>query len=160
MAALEQEIGRLLRQRGMTLGVVESATGGLLSQLITDVAGSSDYFKGAIVAYSDGIKVSVVGVKAATIGKYGAVSPQVAEAMAAHCRERSGSDYALSVTGIAGPTGGTAQKPVGLTWFGLASPAGTHTERHVFAGDRRENRDWAARVAVDILRRRLTRAAE
>ena len=155
MAALEQEIGRLLRQRGMTLGVVESATGGLLSQLITDVAGSSDYFKGSIVAYSDGIKINVAGVKAVNIGKYGAVSPQVAEEMAGGGRRALGVDICLADSGIAGPGGATAEKPVGLFYIGLAHRSGALSRRYVFQGDRQRNRYQAAEAALAWLAEHL-----
>jgi PncC family amidohydrolase len=155
MAAIEQEIGRLLRHRGMTLGVVESATGGLLSQRITEVAGSSDYFKGSIVAYSDGIKVNVAGVKAETIGKYGAVSPQVAEEMAGAGRRALGVDICLADTGIAGPGGATSDKPVGLFYIGLAHRSGALSRRHIFQGDRQRNRFLAAEAAMAWLAEHL-----
>jgi len=155
MSDIEQEIGRLLRQRGMTLGVVESATGGLLSQLITDVAGSSDYFKGSIVAYSDGIKINVAGVKAANIGKYGAVSPQVAEEMAGGGRRALVVDICLADTGIAGPGGATADKPVGLFYIGLAHRSGALSRRYVFQGDRQRNRYQAAEAALAWLAEHL-----
>ncbi len=107
MASLEEKIGSLLRQRGLTLGVVESATGGLISHRLTNVPGSSDYYKGSVTAYSNEAKVKVVGVKAETIDQYGAVSSQVAEEMADGGRKVLGVDICLADTGIAGPSGAT-----------------------------------------------------
>src|SRR3990172_1974187 len=114
MTNLEQEVGNLLRQRGLTLGIVESATGGLISHRITNVPGSSDYYKGSITAYSHEVKARIVGVKADTINQYGAVSHQVAEEMAEGGRRVLASDICLADTGIAGPTGATPAKPVRL----------------------------------------------
>jgi PncC family amidohydrolase len=139
----------------MTLGVVESATGGLLSQRITEVAGSSDYFKGSIVAYSNGIKVNVAGVKPETIGKYGAVSPQVAEEMAGEGRRALGVDICLADSGIAGPGGATPEKVVGLFYIGLAHRSGALSRRHVFQGDRQRNRFLAAEAALSWLAEHL-----
>ncbi|GAI70417.1 unnamed protein product, partial [marine sediment metagenome] len=120
MADLEQEVGNLLRQKGLTLGIVESATGGLISHLITDIPGSSDYYKGSVTAYSNEVKIKVVGVKADTINKYGAVSYQVAEEMAQGGRKILATDICLADTGIAGPSGATPGKPVGLFYIGLS----------------------------------------
>src|SRR3990170_8721469 len=140
MASLEQDIGDLLRQKKLTLGVVESATGGLLSHLITNVPGSSDYYKGSVTAYSNETKIKLVGVKEATLNKYGAVSAQVAEEMARGGRKVLGVDICLSDTGVAGPGGATQGKPVGLFYIGLAHQGGTYSQKHNFHSDREQNK--------------------
>ena len=155
MASLEQEIGNLLRQKGLTLGAVESATGGLISHLITNVSGSSDYYKGSITAYSNEIKIKVVGVKADTINKYGAVSHQVAEEMAEGGRRVLASDICLADTGIAGPTGATPGKPVGLFYIGLSHRGGTYSQKHCFQGNREQNKHTAAEAALGWLKEYL-----
>ena len=156
MASLAQEIGNRLRQKGLSPGVVESASGVLISHLITNVPGSSDYYKGSITAYRNEIKVGVVGVKAGTVNKYGAVSPQVAEEMAAGGRKILASDICLADTGIAGPTGGSAEKPIGLFYIGLSHQGGTSSKKHVFPGSREENKQAAARAALGWLKEYLT----
>ena len=156
MASLEQETGKLLRRKGLTLGVVESATGGLLSHLITNVAGSSDYYKGSIIAYSNEAKIEIVGVKAETIDKFGAVSPQVAEEMAQQGRKVLATDICLADTGIAGPGGATAGKPVGLFYLGLSHQDGTFSRKHVFHGSREQNKHSAAVAVLKWLKEYLT----
>ena len=151
MASLEGKIGEMLRQKGLTLGVVESATGGLISHLITNVAGSSDYFKGSVTSYSNEIKISVIGVKAATLKKYGAVSPQVAEEMAVGGRKVLAVDICLADTGIAGPGGATPGKPVGLFYIGLAHRGGVFSRKYQFDGDRKQNKQSAAEAALGWL---------
>ena len=155
MNNVEQEIGKLLRKKGLTLGVVESATGGLISHLITDVPCSSDYYKGSITAYSIEIKIKIVGVKEDTINKYGAVSPQVAEEMAQGGRKVLAADICLADTGIAGPSGATAGKPVGLFYLGLSHQGGTLTGKHNFQGSREQNKQDAAQAALNWLREYL-----
>ena len=155
MTRLEQEIGDLLRQKGLTLGVVESATGGLVSHLITNIPGSSDYYKGAITAYSNESKIKIVGVKEDTINQYGAVSPQVAEEMAQGGRKVLATDICLADTGIAGPTGATPGKPLGLFYIGLSHRAGTHSRKHNFQGNREQNKHLAAEAALGWLREYL-----
>ena len=155
MASLEQEVGDLLRQKKLTLGVVESATGGLISHLITNIAGSSDYYKGSITSYSNETKIKVVGVKAATISKYGAVSAQVAEEMALGGRKVLGVDICLSDTGIAGPGGATQGKPVGLFYIGLAHQGGAFSQKHIFRGSREQNKSRAAEAALGWLKEYL-----
>lgn len=155
MASLEKEIGNLLRQKGLTLGAVESATGGLISHLITNVSGSSDYYKGSITAYSNEIKIKVVGVKADTINKYGAVSHQVAEEMAEGGRRVLASDICLADTGIAGPTGATPGKPAGLFYIGLSHRGGTYSQKHCFQGNREQNKRTAAEAALGWLKEYL-----
>jgi len=155
MASLEREIEKLLRQKGSTLGAVESATGGLISHLITNVPGSSDYYKGTVTAYSNEIKVKVVGVKEATIKKYGAVSPQVAEEMAQGGRKVLAVDICVADTGIAGPSGATPGKPVGLFYIGLSHKTGTYSRKHIFQGTRQQNKRDAAEAALSWLKEYL-----
>ena len=156
MASLAQEVGNLLRQRGLTLGVVESATGGLMSHLLTDVPGSSAYYKGSVTAYSNEVKVKVVGVKEETISKYGAVSSQVVEEMARGGRKILASDICLADTGIAGPGGATPEKPLGLFYIGLSHRAGTYSRKHNFQGNREQNKRRAAEAALGWLKEYLS----
>jgi nicotinamide-nucleotide amidase len=155
MAGLEKEIGDLLRQRGLTMGAVESATGGLISHLVTNVPGSSDYYKGSVTAYSNETKIKVIGVKASTIEKFGAVSHQVAEEMAMGGRKVLAVDICLADTGIAGPTGATSGKPVGLFYLGLAHQGGAFSQRHEFHGERERNKRRAAEAALSWLKEYL-----
>ncbi|MFC1983724.1 CinA family protein [Chloroflexota bacterium] len=155
MADLEQEIGNLLHQKGLTLGAVESATGGLVSHLITNVPGSSDYYKGSITAYSNEVKIKVVGVKEDTINKYGAVSYQVAEEMAQGGRKILAADICLADTGIAGPGGATPGKPVGIFYIGLSHQDGIYSQKHSFQGNREQNKRQAAEAALAWLKEYL-----
>ena len=148
MPSLEQEIGDLLRQKKLTLGAVESATGGLISHRITSVPGSSDYYQGSITSYSNEVKMRVVGVKEETLAKYGAVSSQVAEEMAAGGRKALNVDICVADTGIAGPAGATPGKAVGLFYLGLSHRGGTFSRKHSFQGGRGQNRDSAAEAAL------------
>jgi nicotinamide-nucleotide amidase len=148
MKNLEQEVGDLLRQRGLTLGLVESATGGLVSHVITNVPSSSDYYKGSVIAYSNMAKISLVGVKEQTIKKHGAVSPQVAEEMAQGGRRVLDVDICLADTGIAGPSGATPGKPVGLFYIGLSYQTETYSRKHNFRGDREQNKKAAAEAVL------------
>lgn len=148
----EARLGALLRERGATLGTAESCTGGLIASRITDVAGSSAYFLGGIVAYANEAKIALLGVPQATLVAHGAVSEPTAAAMARGAQERLGVDFALSVTGIAGPGGGTAEKPVGLTFIGLAGPDGLlRVVRHVWPGSRTENKAASVAAALHLL---------
>ncbi len=156
MVGLAQEIGDLLRRNGLTLGVVESATGGLISHLITDVSGSSGYYRGSITSYSNDIKVGIVGVKADTINQFGAVSHQVAEEMAQGGRKVLGVDICLSDTGIAGPGGATPEKPVGLFYIGFSHQGGTRSRKHIFHGEREQNKHDAAQLALSWLKEYLS----
>ena len=156
MSGLAEEVGKLLLQKGLTLGLVESATGGLVSHLITNVAGSSDYYKGSINSYSNETKINVVGVKTATLDSYGAVSHQVAEEMAAGGLRVLNVDICLSATGIAGPGGATPGKPVGLFYMGLATKDGVDSRKHNFHGSREENKRDAAETVLSWLKEYLT----
>ena len=155
MTSLEQEVGNLLRQKGLTLGVIESATGGLVSHLITNVPGSSDYYKGSVTAYSNEGKIRVVGVKEDTINKYGAVSYQVAEEMAQGGRRVLAVDICLADTGIAGPSGATPEKPLGLFYIGLSHQSGTYSRKHTFQGNREQIKYGAAEAALSWLKEYL-----
>ncbi len=155
MASLEREIGDLLREKRLTLGVVESATGGLISHRITNIPGSSDYYKGSITAYSNEVKIKVVGVGEETIRRCGAVSREVAEEMAQGGRKVLGVDICLADTGIAGPGGETPGKPVGLFYLGLAHESGASSRKHQFHGDRGQNKQSAAEAALAWLKEYL-----
>ena len=155
MPEIEAEIGKLLRQKKFTLGTVESATGGLIAHRITNVSGSSDYFKGSVIAYSNEVKVNIIGVKATAIKKYGAVSSQVARQMAEGGRHLLSVDICLADTGIAGPTGATEDKPVGLFYLGLSGRLGTKTRKHLFQGNREANKQSAAAAALSWLKEYL-----
>jgi nicotinamide-nucleotide amidase len=152
---LESVVGRLLAERGRTVAVAESCTGGMIAELLTAVPGSSAYFRGGVVAYADAAKAELLGVPQALLERHGAVSEPVARAMAEGARARFGVDYAVSTTGIAGPTGGTPEKPVGLVYVALASAEATQVRELVFAFDRERNRRVTAQVALDWVRREL-----
>ncbi len=145
-------VGRMLIDRGLTIAVAESCTGGLIGHLLTQVPGISAVFDRAIVAYSNSAKTDSLDVPAALIEEHGAVSPEVAEAMARGVRERAGTGIGLSTTGIAGPGGGTEEKPVGLVYFGLADLEGSETGRMVFRGSRETVKIKAAVHGLDLVR--------
>ena len=152
---LEEVVGALLKQRRLKLAVAESCTGGLIGGRITSIAGSSEYFERGAVVYSDLAKTEMLGVPPDLIEQYGAVSGQVAEAMAQGIRQAAHTDIGLSVTGIAGPGGGTEKKPVGLVYTALASVHGVKTAEHRFLGDREQVRLKASQMALDMVRRYL-----
>jgi nicotinamide-nucleotide amidase len=143
------------RRAGLSLGTAESCTGGLVGGRITNVPGSSDAFVGGVVCYSDRLKTELLGVSPELIAEHGAVSEAVARAMAEGARARLRVDMAVSVTGIAGPSGGTGEKPVGTVWFAVASPGETEARRIIFHGSRNEIRERAAQMALFLLNRRL-----
>ncbi|MBI2104212.1 MAG: competence/damage-inducible protein A [Candidatus Omnitrophica bacterium] len=152
---LEGVLGAQLVRRRKTLAVAESCTGGLLAARITDAPGSSRYFLGAVVAYHNDVKRRSLGVPAATLARHGAVSAQVAKQMAQGVRRLAGSDMGMAVTGVAGPSGGTRRKPVGLVYVGLADGRRTLSRRYQFFGDRSAVRAQAVQLALDWLRRCL-----
>ena len=156
MSDIAADIGDLLRQKSLTLGTVESATGGLIAHMVTNVSGSSDYFKGSIVSYSNEIKYRIVGVGTETLEKYGAVSPQVAEEMAIGGKKLLKVDVCLTDTGIAGPGGATPDKTVGLFYLGMADKGGAFSRKHEFSGNREQNKQDAAKAALDWLKEYLT----
>jgi nicotinamide-nucleotide amidase len=152
---LEEVVGLRLAVNGFTLAVAESCTGGLVAERITEVPGSSVYFREGVVAYSNEAKVRLLGVPFDLIAEYGAVSAPVAEAMAEGVRLRADADFGISVTGIAGPDGGTEEKPVGLVFIALADDAHTEHRKLLLPGDRQLIRWRASQAALDLLRRRL-----
>lgn len=154
---LPSVLGRMLRERGQTLATAESCTGGLIAQSLTDVPGSSAYFLRGYVPYSNDAKTELLGVPPSMLAAHGAVSKPVAEAMATGCLAAAGADYALSVTGIAGPTGGTKDKPIGLVFIGLAERGGCLARRFQFSShlDRAAIRDRTSKTALNMLRLRL-----
>jgi nicotinamide-nucleotide amidase len=152
---LEVVVGSLLRARQATVAVAESCTGGMLGARFTSTPGSSEYFVGGFITYSNALKRNLLGVPAETLEQFGAVSQQTAAAMAEGARERAGSTYAISITGVAGPDGGTDEKPVGLVYIGIADTAGTVATRRRFLGDRQRIRIFTVQHALDLLRRRL-----
>ncbi len=152
---LPEIVGELLRQRKLTLAVAESCTGGLLGKLITDIPGSSDYFSGGVIAYSNDLKIKLLSVPPEIISKHGAVSEQCARFMADGARINLGSDIALSITGIAGPDGGTSEKPVGLIYIGLSSADKVAVREERFGTERERNRERSATIALEMVRRYL-----
>lgn len=154
---LESVVAAVLVERGLTLSTAESCTGGLLAKRLTDVSGSSGFFLRGVVAYSNESKAEVLGVDPGLIERHGAVSAEVAEAMAAGCCDRAGTDFALSTTGIAGPTGGSAEKPVGLVYIALADSSGGQARRFDFGQhiSRASIRERACSTALNLLRGRL-----
>jgi len=155
--SMETVIGQLLRSRSATLALAESCTGGLIASRITDVAGSSDYFLFSAVTYGNAAKVGVLGVSDETIARHGAVSEETAAEMAAGARRVAGATYGLSVSGIAGPSGGSAEKPVGTVCIGLATPEGVSTCRAILQFQSRAmNKQMFAMKALDVLRRELS----
>jgi nicotinamide-nucleotide amidase len=152
---LDAVVGRLLTERGMTIAVAESCTGGLIAKRITDNAGASAYFAGGVIAYANSAKVSLLGVSNAVLEEHGAVSDPVVRAMAEGVRERFGADIGIATTGISGPNGGTEAKPVGLVHLALAREGETHAESFVFPLDRARHRQLTAQVALDWVRRTL-----
>lgn len=153
--SLEQVVLYYLGLRQATLAVAESCTGGLIAQRITGVAGASRSFLGGAVVYSDALKTSFAGVPAELIAQHGAVSAEVAEALAEGIRARTGATLGVGVTGIAGPTGATESKPVGLVHIAVCDPQGCDTVERTFRGDRQRIREWASQQALDMVRRRL-----
>jgi len=151
LVALAERLQRLCVARGLTVAAAESCTGGLLAETITAVPGSSAYFRGAVVAYADAVKVRLLDVPQAMLDAHGAVSAQVALAMATGGRARLDASLAVSVTGIAGPEGGSEAKPVGLVYVGVADAAGVDVRRFQFEGDRAAIRDAAASEALTWL---------
>ncbi len=152
---LEACIGRILAGSGKTLSAAESCTGGLISSLVTSVPGSSSYYLGSVTSYANNIKSGVLGVPMETIEKHGAVSSECVAAMAEGVRRLTGSDYSVATSGIAGPGGGSDEKPVGLVWIGVSSEKGTETFRMTFKNDRKRNIERFASSALNLLRLKL-----
>lgn len=150
--SIEEVIGNLLREKGKTVSTAESCTGGYIAHLITGVPGSSDYFIGSVVSYSNEVKIHELGVKPASLYKHGAVSREVVEQMAKGVRNRLSTDYSLATTGIAGPDGGTPDKPVGTVWIAVASASGVQSRKFSFGDHRGRNIRRTALAALDMLR--------
>jgi nicotinamide-nucleotide amidase len=159
LVGLAERLQRSALQAGLTVATAESCTGGLVGHLLTEVAGASDYYLGGAVSYSNGAKERILGVTPETLERHGAVSAQVAVAMAEGAREAFRADVAVAVTGIAGPAGGTNAKPVGLTYVAVADGAGHDVRRHVWSGDRAANKRASAAAALTLLGDRIERAA-
>ena len=157
---LASVVARLLTERRLTISTAESCTGGLLAKRLTDIPGSSVYLLRGYVTYSNNSKTELLGVPVELLEAHGAVSEDVARAMAAGCRRRSGTDLAVSITGIAGPTGGSAEKPVGLIYIGLADTSGVEVRRCQFGSHlpRSAIRDRTCKTALNMVRLRLTHA--
>jgi nicotinamide-nucleotide amidase len=153
--SLEQIVGYWLQMRGATLAAAESCTGGLLAERITSVAGSSRYFMGGAVVYSNQLKTDFAGVPAEMIERHGAVSREVAAALAEGIRYRCEATLGVGITGVAGPGGGTAEKPVGLVFHAVATDRGTEVVQRNFPGDRKRIRRFASTMALDMVRRKL-----
>jgi nicotinamide-nucleotide amidase len=154
---LPKVVGELLKSKRMTLAVAESCTGGLLGKMITDVPGSSDYFLGGVIAYSNELKMKLLSVPQIILEKYGAVSKECASYMAEGVIQSLGANIGISITGVAGPTGGTDEKPVGLVYVGLAVSGDTKVKECRFGNHRENNRDRSAVTALDMVRRYLQR---
>lgn len=154
-ASVESAVADMLREKGYTLSVAESCTGGRISSRFTAMAGASDYFLGGVTAYTAAMKSGVLGVPEALIAEYGVVSEPVARAMAEGVAALTGSDFAIATTGVAGPSGGTVQTPVGTVWMAVRTPDGTVAEVRVFNSEREVNIERASAYAMDMLRRRL-----
>lgn len=155
LLALAQRVRVVLAEKGATLATAESCTGGLVGHILTEVPGISQHYVGGLISYHDTLKEAELGVRAATIRRHGAVSAQTCVAMADGARQRYGADLALAITGIAGPDGGTVDKPVGLTYVAVADGRGSDVRRHTWHGDRHQNKVASARAALELLIERL-----
>ena len=158
--AVEELVLDACRAQGFTLATAESCTGGMAAQRLTSVPGSSQVFLGAVVAYADGVKATELGVPQGILDRHGAVSAETAAAMASGARERLGADVAVAVTGIAGPDGGTEEKPVGLVYLHAESPSGSRAADFVFPGDREGIRRRATVTALHLVRRLLAQSRD
>jgi PncC family amidohydrolase len=155
LTALAERLQAQCLERGLTVGTAESCTGGLVAHVLTEIAGSSGYFLGGIVSYSDSAKEHLLDVPPDVLAAHGAVSAQVARAMADGARMRLGTSLAVAVTGIAGPGGGSDAKPVGLTYVAVADDVGAEVRRHHWTGDRAANKRHSARAALELLLERV-----
>ena len=149
--SLEKQAGVLLEQQGLKLAVAESCTGGLISHLITNVAGASNYYLGGVTSYANQVKVGVLGVSPSTIEQHGAVSAETVLEMARGVRKVLGADVGVAVSGIAGPSGGTPQKPVGTVWVGLSSAKDEFARHFLWQGDRLAIKKQSAQAAFSLL---------
>ncbi len=152
---LEETVGQLLKEKKLTVSTAESCTGGYLAHLITSIPGSSEYYKGSVISYANEVKMQELRVSQADLDTHGAVSREVVEQMAVGVREKLGTDYSLSTSGIAGPDGGTEEKPVGTVWIALAGPNGVQSKLFHFGEHRQRNIRRSALAALDMLRLEL-----
>ena len=157
---LEDVVGKLLSERKLTIAIAESCTGGLIADRITNVSGSSEYFERGIIAYSNKSKVEELGVPLELISQHGAVSREVAEAMALGIRTRSKTDIGIAITGIAGPTGGSPEKPIGLVWIGYSDKNETFAMQLIFNGERRIVKERAAQATLELVRRKILKITD
>lgn len=155
--SVEREVFDLLRRKGMTFASAESCTGGNIAHLITLIPGSSEVFRGGAVTYATPTKTKVLGVSAEVIASDGVVSRRVVEWMARGTRDLMGADFGVATTGVAGPTGGTEETPVGTVWIGVAAPGASYSERCHFEGDREEVIKQATEEAYELLREAIAR---
>ena len=160
LVALAARVGERCLAAAIRIATVESCTGGLIGHALTEISGSSAYFLGGFVTYSDAAKQAMVGVPPDVLAAHGAVSAQTALAMAAGGRDRTGADIAVAVTGIAGPDGGTDAKPVGLTYVAVADRAGSEVRRFVWPGSRADNKRSSAEAALELVLERIAVAAD
>jgi nicotinamide-nucleotide amidase len=152
---MERVVGRLLQERGATLATAESCTGGAIARMITGVPGCSAWFKGSVVAYANDIKEKTLGVRSLTLAAHGAVSEEAVREMVAGVKERFGADYAIATSGIAGPDGGTPEKPVGTAWIAIAAPDGISARHYIFGEGRENNIRRTSLQALSLLRKKL-----
>ena len=155
LVALAERLFTVCVDRGLTVATAESCTGGLVAHTITEIAGSSGYFLGGFVTYADDVKRDQLGVPAELLAAHGAVSAQVARAIAEGARARLGTSVGVSITGIAGPGGGSDEKPVGLTYVAVADETGADVRRHLWSGDRSANKRDSAAAALELLLERI-----
>uniref|UniRef100_A0A7V1EIL7 Nicotinamide-nucleotide amidohydrolase family protein n=1 Tax=candidate division WOR-3 bacterium TaxID=2052148 RepID=A0A7V1EIL7_UNCW3 len=150
MNCLAKKLGKLLLKKNLSLSICESCTGGMLGSIITEIPKSSKYFKGGVIAYSNEIKNKIIGVKMKTLKNFGAVSSQTAKEMARNVKKITNSDIGISITGIAGPGGGTKTKPVGLVYIGVATGKKVRVEKNIFSGNRQQIRQKACANALRL----------
>lgn len=155
--SLLNTISNKLKKKNLSIATAESCTGGLLAHLLTNISGSSEYFERGVVTYSNISKIELLGIPKETIKDYGAVSEETARAMAIGIKERSNVDIGISTTGIAGPTGGTKEKPVGLVYIGIATSKNTQVKRFIFSEKRVQNKERACNEALKFLLDAITR---
>ena len=149
-----ERVSKIIKEftdKGIQLAVAESCTGGFLAHMLTNISGSSEYFDRGIITYSNQAKIELLGVLEKTLQEYGAVSEQTAKTMAIGIKERSNVDIGISTTGIAGPTGGTKEKPVGLVYIGIANSKNVNVKKFIFSGDRLQNKESMCMAALEML---------
>lgn len=152
---IESVVGDLLREKGKTVSTAESCTGGLIAHKLTSISGSSDYFIGSVISYANKVKVDSLGVLKSDITEFGAVSERVVIKMAESVKKQMKTDYAIAISGIAGPTGGTDEKPVGTVWIAIATPTGTKAKKFLFGQNRQRNIEISSNTALNLLRKSL-----